>query len=154
MLLTLLAKNLVTFSTKLQAGETILLDMFDVPDEMTVALVRAVRAVGAVPAVVIGGVGAIIVAGVVVGMAHMALSSLYDYWLQIRHIDLSQHLRHPLYRVDGTTPVLVGSSTCDATCQAISARVAMTTSATSTSTRVKPFASPLAFAIRLDAMAA
>lgn len=66
-------------------------------------------------------VGMVIVAGVVVGMAHMALSSLYDYWLQIRHIDLSQHLRHPLYRVEGTTPVLVGSSTCDATCQAISA---------------------------------
>ena len=47
----LLAKNLITFSTKLQAGETVLLDMFDVPDEMTVALVRAVRAVGAMPVV-------------------------------------------------------------------------------------------------------
>lgn len=66
-------------------------------------------------------VGTMLVAGVVVGMAHMALSSVYDYWLQIRHIDLSEHLRHPLYRVDGTTPVLVGSSTCDATCQAIAA---------------------------------
>ena len=45
----LLAKNLVAFSTKLKAGETVLLDMFDVPDEMTVALIRAVRAVGAIP---------------------------------------------------------------------------------------------------------
>ena len=45
----LLAKNLITFSTKLKAGETVLLDMFDVPDEMTVALIRAVRAVGAIP---------------------------------------------------------------------------------------------------------
>ena len=47
----LLAKNLVTFSTELKSGETVLLDMFDVPDEMTVALVRAVRSVGAVPVV-------------------------------------------------------------------------------------------------------
>jgi aminopeptidase len=45
----LLAKNLVNFSTSLKAGETVLLDMFDIPDEMTVALVRAVRAVDAVP---------------------------------------------------------------------------------------------------------
>jgi aminopeptidase len=47
----LLAKNLVTFSTKLKRGEKVLLDMFDVPDEMTVALIRAARAVGAVPLV-------------------------------------------------------------------------------------------------------
>ncbi len=47
----LLAKNLVQFSTKLKAGEAVLLDMFDVPDEMTVALIRAVRAVGAIPLV-------------------------------------------------------------------------------------------------------
>jgi hypothetical protein len=66
-------------------------------------------------------VATIIVAGTLVAMANMALSSLYDYYLQTTHIDLGQHLRHPLYRVDGTTPVLVGSSTCDATCQAINA---------------------------------
>lgn len=66
-------------------------------------------------------VGVVIVTGVVVAMVNMALSSLYDFYLQTQHIDLSQHLRHPLYRVDGTTPVLVGSATCDATCQAISA---------------------------------
>ena len=47
----LLAKNLVAFSIELQAGESVLLDMFDVPDEMTVALIRAVRNVGAVPVV-------------------------------------------------------------------------------------------------------
>jgi len=46
-----LAKNLVGFSTSLKAGEKVLLDMFDVPDEMTVALVRATRAAGAVPLV-------------------------------------------------------------------------------------------------------
>ena len=45
----LLAKNLVAFSTALKRGERVLLDMFDVPDEMTVALIRAVRAAGAVP---------------------------------------------------------------------------------------------------------
>ena len=47
----LLAKNLVTFSTALKPREKVLLDMFDVPDEMTVALIRAVRAAGAVPLV-------------------------------------------------------------------------------------------------------
>ncbi|MEO6739919.1 MAG: aminopeptidase, partial [Chthoniobacteraceae bacterium] len=45
----LLAKNLVAFSVSLKRGERVLCDMFDVPDEMTVALVRAVRAVRAVP---------------------------------------------------------------------------------------------------------
>ena len=45
----LLAKNLVSFSVSLKRGERVLCDMFDVPDEMTVALVRAVRAIGAVP---------------------------------------------------------------------------------------------------------
>jgi aminopeptidase len=45
----LLAKNLVSFSTSLKRGEKVLFDMFDVPDEMTVALVRAARAIGAVP---------------------------------------------------------------------------------------------------------
>ncbi len=47
----LLAKNIVCFSTSLKAGENVLLDMFDVPDEMTVALVRAARKAGAVPLV-------------------------------------------------------------------------------------------------------
>ena len=47
----LLAKNLVSFSTALKPGEKVLLDMFDVPDEMAVALIRAVRAAGAVPLV-------------------------------------------------------------------------------------------------------
>jgi aminopeptidase len=45
----LLAKNLVSFSTSLRPAEKVLLDMFDVPDEMTVALIRAVRGAGAVP---------------------------------------------------------------------------------------------------------
>jgi hypothetical protein len=66
-------------------------------------------------------VGTIVLAGLFVGMANMAISSLYDFYLQIQHIDLSEHLRHPQYRIEGTTPVLVGSSSCDATCQAISA---------------------------------
>lgn len=47
----LLARNLVQFSTALKSGEAVLLDMFDVPDEMTVALIRAVRAAKAVPLV-------------------------------------------------------------------------------------------------------
>ena len=46
-----LAKLLVGFSVKLQKGEKVLIDSFDVPDEMTIALVRAARAIGAVPLV-------------------------------------------------------------------------------------------------------
>ena len=43
---TKLAKLLVNYSTKVKTGDQVLLDMSDVPDEMTVELMRAVRAVG------------------------------------------------------------------------------------------------------------
>jgi aminopeptidase len=46
-----LARQLVSHSVKLQAGERILLDLFDVPSEMGLALIRAVRGVGAIPLV-------------------------------------------------------------------------------------------------------
>lgn len=48
---TKLAKLLVEYSTELKAGERILLDMIDVPDEFTVELVRAARQAGAIPLV-------------------------------------------------------------------------------------------------------
>ena len=44
-----LASLLTRFSTRLQPGENVLLDMFDTPVEMTLALVRAVREAGAFP---------------------------------------------------------------------------------------------------------
>ncbi|MEI6714760.1 MAG: aminopeptidase [Verrucomicrobiota bacterium] len=44
-----LAKQLVSFSTSLKKGETALIDAFDIPPEMTVALVRGVREVGGLP---------------------------------------------------------------------------------------------------------
>jgi aminopeptidase len=44
-----LAKLLVEYSTELKKGERVLLDMFDVPDEFSIELMRAVRAVGATP---------------------------------------------------------------------------------------------------------
>src|SRR5436190_23964203 len=44
-----LAKVLVEYSTRLKRNETVLIETFDVPDEMTVALVRATRKAGAVP---------------------------------------------------------------------------------------------------------
>jgi len=46
-----LAHLLVNFSTRLQPGERVLIDAFDIPPEMTVALVRAARAAGALPSV-------------------------------------------------------------------------------------------------------
>ena len=44
-----LAKLLVEYSTTLKRGETVLIETFDVPDQMTIALIRAARAAGALP---------------------------------------------------------------------------------------------------------
>ena len=44
-----LAKLLVEYSTRLKRNENLLIEAFDVPDEMTIALVRAARRAGAVP---------------------------------------------------------------------------------------------------------
>ncbi len=44
-----LAKNLVGFSVSLRKGDRLLIDAFDIPDTMVIALIRAARAVGAVP---------------------------------------------------------------------------------------------------------
>src|SRR5256886_12521161 len=44
-----LAKLLVEYSTRLKRNENVLIEAFDVPDEMVVALVRASRKAGANP---------------------------------------------------------------------------------------------------------
>lgn len=46
-----LARLLTGFSTQVKTGDKVLLDSFDIPPEMTVALIRAVRALGATPVV-------------------------------------------------------------------------------------------------------
>lgn len=46
-----LSKLLVSHSMKVGAGENVLIEAFDIPEEMTVALVREVQAVGGVPVV-------------------------------------------------------------------------------------------------------
>jgi aminopeptidase len=46
-----LARLLVEYSIQLKRGETVFIEAFDVPDEMTVALIRAVRRAGATPLV-------------------------------------------------------------------------------------------------------
>lgn len=48
---TKLAKVLVEYSTRLKRGEKVLLELFDLPDEFGVELIRAVRAAGAIPIV-------------------------------------------------------------------------------------------------------
>ena len=48
-----LARLLIEYSCELKKGERILLDMIDVPDEITVALMRATRDLGATPLVAI-----------------------------------------------------------------------------------------------------
>jgi len=44
-----LAKLLVEYSTSLKRNENVLIEAFDVPDEMVIALIRATRNVGAIP---------------------------------------------------------------------------------------------------------
>lgn len=44
-----LAETLTVFSTRLQKGEKVLIDAYDIPDEMVLALVRQVRKLGAIP---------------------------------------------------------------------------------------------------------
>ncbi len=46
---TQLAQGLTGFSTSLKKGEKVLIDAFDVPDAMVIALIRAARARGALP---------------------------------------------------------------------------------------------------------
>lgn len=46
-----LARQLVGYSTAVQPGDVVLLDMLDVPDEFTVTLIRAVREAGGTPLV-------------------------------------------------------------------------------------------------------
>jgi aminopeptidase len=41
-----LASLLVSHSTRLKKGEKVLIDAFEIPDEMTVALIRAAREAG------------------------------------------------------------------------------------------------------------
>ena len=53
-----LANLLVDYSIRLKRNETVLIEVFDVPDEMTIALIRAVRNGGGIPFVahiVLGG---------------------------------------------------------------------------------------------------
>jgi aminopeptidase len=44
-----LAKILVAYSIRLKRNETVLIEAFDIPDEMTIALIRAVRKAGGTP---------------------------------------------------------------------------------------------------------
>ncbi|MFA5057826.1 MAG: aminopeptidase, partial [Opitutaceae bacterium] len=44
-----LAEGLTGFSTRLRKGERVLIDAFDVPDAMVIALIRAARRRGALP---------------------------------------------------------------------------------------------------------
>jgi len=44
-----LAKVLVRHSTQIKPGENVLIDAFDIPDEMVIALIREIRARGGVP---------------------------------------------------------------------------------------------------------
>lgn len=48
---TKLARLLVFYSTRVRRGDRVLLDMIEVPDEMAVELIRAVRAAGGIPLV-------------------------------------------------------------------------------------------------------
>ena len=44
-----LAKLLIDYSIRLKRNETVLIEAFDIPDEMTAALIRAARNRGGIP---------------------------------------------------------------------------------------------------------
>ncbi|MCB1079376.1 MAG: aminopeptidase, partial [Verrucomicrobiae bacterium] len=44
-----LARQLVRYSTRIKKGENVLIDAFDVPEEVPIALIREIRAVKAKP---------------------------------------------------------------------------------------------------------
>ena len=44
-----LARQLVRYSTYLKKGEKVLIDLYDVPDSIGIALIREARAKGALP---------------------------------------------------------------------------------------------------------
>ena len=46
-----LAKSLVEYSCELKKGEAVFIDVADIPDRMTIALIRATRKVGGIPLV-------------------------------------------------------------------------------------------------------
>ena len=46
-----LARVLVEHSTRIQPGERVLIEAFEIPDEMVVALMRTVREAGGIPLV-------------------------------------------------------------------------------------------------------
>jgi len=46
-----LARQLVRYSTSLKKGEKVLIDLYDVPDSIGIALIREARAVGAIPVI-------------------------------------------------------------------------------------------------------
>ena len=48
-----LARQLVRYSTNLKRGEKVLIDLYDVPEEVGIALVREARGRGAVPLVTV-----------------------------------------------------------------------------------------------------
>ena len=44
-----LSKQLVGYSTEVKKGDRVLIDLFDVPDEVGISLIREVRSAGAIP---------------------------------------------------------------------------------------------------------
>ena len=44
-----LARNLVSHSTKIERGENVLVHSFDIPEEMSIALIRAIKEKGGYP---------------------------------------------------------------------------------------------------------
>lgn len=49
--ITKLAKNLINYSTKLKKGEKVLIEAFDIPDELIIALIKEAKAKKAIPLV-------------------------------------------------------------------------------------------------------
>jgi hypothetical protein len=51
-------------------------------------------------------------------MVEVAASSAYDYHLQVQHLEAAHRLQHATFLNVDSTPVRIGSATCDALCAA------------------------------------
>lgn len=80
-----LAKQLISYSVKLKKGEKILIDLYDTPAEMGIAMVRAAREVGGIPFVNVldGKIGREMAMGAVEAQYEMAAEVLMTQMKQM-----------------------------------------------------------------------
>ena len=75
-----LAKNLITHSTALKRGETVLIEAFDIPDELIIELIREAKKKGARPLVSLKSNGILRELIRNTTAEHMSLTGDYEFY--------------------------------------------------------------------------